>query len=514
MQSDAFITPPDNIEIIASQPAAPAASDSAVSADGSGHTEADAAVLHTISKSVKIAPELQGIVIRINGVIVDVLFQNHIPSIHNLLVALNSKGKTIKLEVIEYLQDRSIRCLALDPTAGLARGDRITDTNNAISVPVGECNLGHLFNVFGEQQDDEPSTPAEKHMSIYNTTPAYIQADTEITLLETGIKVLDMFTPFVKGGKIGFFGGAGVGKTVLITELMHNISQKYQGYSVFTGIGERTREGNEMWFDLKASGVLKRAVLVYGQMNESPGNRARVVYSGLTMAEYFRDVMSKDVLYFADNIFRYIQAGAEVSALIGQIPSESGYQPSLQTEIGYVQERIASTASGSITSVQAIYVPADDFSDPAVTTLFGHLDSAIVLSRKVAEKGIRPSVDILASSSSVLSPEIVGQKHYETAQKSRSLLKQYDALANIIAILGEDELSDADKKVVTCAKQMIYYLTQPFTTAEQFTGKPGKYVTVEQTVNDMARILDGEYSTHDPEKFFMIGDLSTLEENK
>ncbi|HNT30193.1 MAG TPA: F0F1 ATP synthase subunit beta [bacterium] len=472
-------------------------------------TAEDLAIEKT-AKSLQVAPELKGTVIRINGVIVDVLFQNHIPAIHNLLHATNQKGRDIKLEVVEYLQDRSVRCLALDSTQGLARGCPIVDSNSPISVPVGELNCGHLFNVFGEPQDSENYAESDTHMSIYNTTPAYIQADTAITLLETGIKAIDLFTPFVKGGKIGFFGGAGVGKTVLITELMHNISEKYQGFSVFTGIGERTREGNEMWYDLKESGVLKRAVLVYGQMNESPGNRARVVYTGLTMAEYFRDVLNKDVLYFADNIFRYIQAGAEVSALMGQIPSESGYQPSLQTEIGYVQERIASTSTGSITSVQAIYVPADDFSDPAVTTIFGHLDSSVVLSRKVAEKGIRPSIDILASSSSVLSPDIVGQKHYEIAQKSRTLLKQYDALANIIAILGEDELSEDDKKIVTTAKQMTYYLTQPFFTAEQFTGKPGKYVPIETSVNDLEKIISGAVIDIDPEQFYMIGDLGEL----
>jgi F-type H+-transporting ATPase subunit beta len=354
----------------------------------------------------------------------------------------------------------------------------------------------------------------DKYVSIYNEPPAFIESSTAVEQLETGVKVLDLFTPFIKGGKIGFFGGAGVGKTVLITELMHNIAERYSGYSIFTGIGERTREGNELYFELKESGVLNKAALVFGQMNESPGNRMRVVYTGLTIAEYFRDQMKKDVLFFADNIFRYIQAGAEVSALIGQIPSESGYQPTLLTEVGEVQERIASTMNGSITSVQAIYVPADDFSDPAVQTIFSHLSSSIVLSRKVAEKGLRPSVDVLASSSSVLSPDIVGVEHYESVLRAKQILKHYASLANIIAILGEDELSDKDKSIVKRAKQMTNYLTQPFFTAEQFTGMPGQYVTLQESVRDLGRIVNGEVEDVDPESFYMIGSLDNLPQLK
>ena len=326
--------------------------------------------------------------------------------------------------------------------------------------------------------------------------------------------MLDLFTPFIKGGKIGFFGGAGVGKTVLITELMHNIAEKYQGYSIFAGIGERTREGNELYYDLKESGVINRAAMVFGQMNESPGNRMRVIYTGLTIAEYFRDRMKKDVLFFADNIFRYIQAGCEVSALIGQIPSESGYQPTLLTEVGEVQERIASTSNGSITSVQAIYVPADDFSDPSVQTIFSHLSSSIVLSRKVAEQGLRPSVDVLASSSSVLSPAIVGDVHYQTVLTAKMLLKHYASLANLIAILGEDELSDKDISIVKRAKQIINYLTQPFFTAEQFTGKPGEYVGVKESVQDLKDIIDSKYVDHDPEDFYMIGSAASITKKK
>lgn len=461
------------------------------------------------AEDTKFRAEELGTVIRVNGVIVDVIFQGHLPKIRNLL-RIELEDRIVPLEVLQYLQDRSIRCLGLESTQGIARGTKVIDTHNTITCPVGEATLSHLYNVFGEKQDPEDQAEPDDYKSIYTPPPAFIQASTAVEQMETGVKVLDLFTPFIKGGKIGFFGGAGVGKTVLITELMHNIAERYSGYSIFTGIGERTREGNELYFELKASGVLDKTSLVFGQMNESPGNRMRVIYTGLTIAEYFRDQMSKDVLFFADNIFRYIQAGAEVSALIGQIPSESGYQPTLLTEVGEVEERIASTSTGSITSVQAIYVPADDFSDPAVQTIFSHLSSSIVLSRKVTEKGLRPSVDVLASSSSVLSVDVVGDKQYSTTLEAKKLLKHYASLANIIAILGEEELSDSDKSVVRRAKQLTNYLTQPLFTAEQFTGMPGQYVPLEQSVNDLKRIIEGELTDRDPEDFYMIGGLDQL----
>jgi len=472
-------------------------------------TSNNEAQLAQATDEVKIRAESDGTVIRVNGVIVDVIFQDHLPKIRSLL-KIHLKDHVVPLEVLEYLQDRSIRCLGLESTQGIARGTKVIDTHDTITAPVGEAVLTHLYNVFGEKQDPEEQAPPDKYVSIYNDPPAFTDSSTDIEQLETGVKVLDLFTPFIKGGKIGFFGGAGVGKTVLITELMHNIADRYSGYSIFTGIGERTREGNELYYELKESGVLSKAALVFGQMNESPGNRMRVVYTGLTVAEYFRDVMKKDVLFFADNIFRYIQAGAEVSALIGQIPSESGYQPTLLSEVGEVQERIASTKDGSITSVQAIYVPADDFSDPAVQTIFAHLSSSIVLSRKVAEKGLRPSVDILASTSSVLSPDIVGKDHYEAVIRAKQILKHYASLANIIAILGEDELSDKDKSVVKRAKQVTNYLTQPFFTAEQFTGMPGEYVTLQESVADLKSIINGELEDMDPEAFYMVGSLKNI----
>ena len=449
-----------------------------------------------------------GKIVSIVGVVLDVKFDNE-NSLPNLLNALVIKlgDKEIVAEVAQHIGDDTVRCISMSATDGLVRGMEAVDTGRPISVPVGDATLGRIFNVLGEPVDEAPAPKDAPVLPIHRQAPAYNEIGSTAEILETGIKVVDLLAPYLKGGKIGLFGGAGVGKTVLIQELINNIAKQHGGISVFAGVGERTREGNDLYHEMKESGVLNKTALVFGQMNEPPGARMRVALSGLTMAEYFRDEQNQDVLLFVDNIFRFTQAGSEVSALLGRMPSAVGYQPTLATEMGNLQERITSTKRGSITSVQAVYVPADDLTDPAPATTFTHLDAKTVLSRQIASLGIFPAVDPLESTSRVLDPKIVGDEHYEVARGVQSILQRYKELQDIIAILGMDELSDEDKLIVARARKIQRFLSQPFTVAEQFTGFQGKYVPVKETIRGFKEILEGKHDDLPESAFLFVGSI-------
>ncbi len=434
-----------------------------------------------------------GKITQIIGAVLDVKFQEgQLPEINDAIEVTRNNGEKLVIEVSQHLGDDTVRCIAMGPTDGLVRGMDAVATGAPISVPVGEATLGRIFNVLGEPIDEIEAPKDVEYMPIHRKAPAFEEQATSTEMLETGIKVVDLLCPYQKGGKIGLFGGAGVGKTVLIQELIHNIATEHGGYSVFTGVGERTREGNDLYYEMKESGVIDKTCMVFGQMNEPPGARMRVGLTGLTMAEYFRDKGGKDVLLFIDNIFRFTQAGSEVSALLGRMPSAVGYQPTLQTEMGALQERITSTKSGSITSVQAVYVPADDLTDPAPATTFAHLDATTVLECSLAELGIYPAVDPLGSTSRILDPRIVGQEHFEVARGVQEILQKYKELQDIIAILGMDELSEEDKLVVNRARKVQRFLSQPFFVATQFTGLDGKYVPIQETIRGFREILDGK----------------------
>ena len=449
-----------------------------------------------------------GKIVSIVGVVLDVKFDNG-NSLPNLLNALVIKlgDKEIVAEVAQHIGDDTVRCIAMSATDGLVRGMEVVDTGKPISVPVGDATLGRIFNVLGEPIDEAAAPKDAPTLPIHRQAPEYNEISSTAEILETGIKVVDLLAPYLKGGKIGLFGGAGVGKTVLIQELINNIAKQHGGISVFAGVGERTREGNDLYYEMKDSGVLNKTALVFGQMNEPPGARMRVALSGLTMAEYFRDEQQQDVLLFVDNIFRFTQAGSEVSALLGRMPSAVGYQPTLATEMGNLQERITSTKRGSITSVQAVYVPADDLTDPAPATTFTHLDAKTVLSRQIASLGIYPAVDPLESTSRVLDPKIVGNEHYEVARGVQSILQRYKELQDIIAILGMDELSDEDKVIVARARKIQRFLSQPFTVGEQFTGIPGKYVPVKETIRGFKEILEGKHDDLPESAFLFVGSI-------
>ena len=453
-----------------------------------------------------------GKIVQVTGPVVDVNFPNEIPAINNALTIKYDKSMeygvdiNLVLEVALHIGANTVRCIAMDSTDGLVRGMDVIDTGAAISVPVGEVTLGRMFNVLGEPIDNKPIIESVKH-PIHREAPKLEELTSKVEIFETGIKVIDLLAPYIKGGKIGLFGGAGVGKTVLIQELIHNVAQEHGGISVFTGVGERTREGNDLYFEMKESGVINKTAMVFGQMNEPPGARMRVALTGLTMAEYFRDKEHQDVLLFIDNIFRFTQAGSEVSALLGRMPSAVGYQPTLATEMGRLQERITSTKDGSITSIQAIYVPADDYTDPAPATTFTHLDATTNLSRKLTEEGIYPAVDPLASTSRALSPEIVGKRHYDVARRVQELLQRYNELLDIIAILGMDELSEADKLVVLRARRVKLFLSQNMFIGGQFTGIPGSYVPVSETIRGFEEILDGMHDNLPEEAFRLVGTI-------
>ncbi|MDD3766396.1 MAG: F0F1 ATP synthase subunit beta [Eubacteriales bacterium] len=442
-----------------------------------------------------------GRIVQIVGAVLDVRFEDELPSLYNAIEVKHGED-TVVLEVMQHLGDSTVRCISMSPTDGLTRGMEAIDTGMPISVPVGEQTLGRMLNVLGGAIDNKPNPETKEHWPIHREPPSLSEQIATPEILETGIKAIDLLCPYPKGGKIGLFGGAGVGKTVLIMELINNIATQHGGYSVFVGVGERTREGNDLYYDMIKSGVLDKTTLVFGQMNEPPGVRMRVGLTGLTMAEYFRDRANQDVLLFIDNIFRFVQAGSEVSALLGRVPSAVGYQPTLANEIGSLQERITSTKSGSITSVQAIYVPADDFTDPAPATTFAHLDAVIVLSRDIVEQGIYPAVSPLASNSRILEPDIVGQEHYDVAREVQSILQRYKDLQDIIAILGIDELSENDKIIVNRARKIQRFLSQPFYVAEKYTSIPGRYVSVAETVRGFKEIVEG---IHDeiPEGMFL-----------
>ncbi|MFL2019194.1 MAG: F0F1 ATP synthase subunit beta [Weissella hellenica] len=449
-----------------------------------------------------------GQVVQVIGPVVDIAFPSDtkIPDINNALVIEKGDQTTLTVEVSLSLGDGVVRTIAMDSTDGLQRGMKVTDTGKSISVPVGEETLGRVFNVLGEPVDGGEALGDDvPRDSIHRDAPAYDELSTSTEILETGIKVIDLLAPYVRGGKIGLFGGAGVGKTVLIQELIHNIAQGHNGISVFTGVGERTREGNDMYYEMQGSGVLKQTAMVYGQMNEPPGARMRVALTGLTIAEHFRDVNGQDVLLFIDNIFRFTQAGSEVSALLGRIPSAVGYQPTLATEMGQLQERITSTKKGSVTSIQAVYVPADDYTDPAPATTFAHLDATTNLERSLTQQGIYPAVDPLASTSTALAPEIVGQEHYDVATEVQQTLQRYRELQDIISILGMDELSDDEKTVVNRARRIQFFLSQPFSVAETFTGLPGEYVPLSETVRSFKEILAGKYDQYPEDAFRNVG---------
>ncbi len=448
----------------------------------------------------------RGIIKRIIGPVIDVEFGGEMPDIYTALL-VEKNGKKITLEVEQHLGGGIVRAVAMDSTDGLARGMEVENTGAPISVPVGKDTLGRIFNVLGESIDDGKDTTALAKSPIHRKAPAYLAQATKVEILETGIKVIDLICPVLKGGKVGLFGGAGVGKTVVIQELIHNIASNHGGYSVFAGVGERTREGNDLYHEMKDSGVLDKVAMVFGQMNEPPGARLRVALSGLTMAEHFRDKEGKDVLFFVDNIFRFTQAGSEVSALLGRIPSAVGYQPTLATEMGILQERITSTEKGSVTSVQAVYVPADDLTDPAPATTFSHLDSTVVLNRSLTEIGIYPAVDPLDSSSTILDPNIVGLDHYNTAREVQRVLQRYKDLQDIIAILGMEELSEDDKALVVRARKIQKFLSQPFFVAEQFTGAKGQYVPLSETIRSFKEILEGKHDDKPENEFYMKGAL-------
>lgn len=454
-----------------------------------------------------------GKVVQVIGPVVDVEFpaDDKLPEINTALKIQEADDKTLTVEVALELGDGVVRTIAMDGTDGLKRGMDVENTGASISVPVGDDTLGRVFNVLGEPIDDGPEFGEDaQRMPIHRDAPKYDDLNNETEILETGIKVIDLLAPYVRGGKIGLFGGAGVGKTVLIQELIHNIAQGHNGISVFTGVGERSREGNDMYYEMKGSGVLDKTAMVYGQMNEPPGARMRVALTGLTIAEYFRDVKGQDVLLFIDNIFRFTQAGSEVSALLGRIPSAVGYQPTLATEMGQLQERITSTKKGSITSIQAVYVPADDYTDPAPATTFAHLDATTNLERRLTQIGIYPAVDPLASTSTALTPEIVGKEHYEVATEVQHVLQRYRELQDIISILGMDELSDEEKTIVARARRIQNFLSQSFSVAEQFTGTPGAYVPLKETVKDFKEILEGKYDDLPEEAFRLVGNIDDV----
>ena len=448
-----------------------------------------------------------GRVSQVMGPVVDVRFEDgYLPAIYNALTVPVGE-RTLTVEVAQHIGDNTVRCVAMASTDGLQRGTAVTDTGAAISVPVGRGTLGRIFNVLGEPVDNLPAPETEERWDIHRPAPAYDELSTSTEILETGIKVVDLICPYSKGGKIGLFGGAGVGKTVLIMELINNIAKQHGGLSVFTGVGERTREGNDLYNEMKESGVLEKTALVYGQMNEPPGARMRVGLSGLTMAEYFRDTEGQDVLLFIDNIFRFTQAGSEVSALLGRMPSAVGYQPTLANEMGALQERITSTKKGSITSVQAVYVPADDLTDPAPATTFAHLDATTVLSRSIASQGIYPAVDPLESTSRILSPDILGEEHYTVAREVQRILQRYNELMDIIAIMGMDELSDDDKLLVQRARKIQRFLSQPFFVSEKFTGIEGTYVPLSETVRGFREIIEGKHDDLPESAFLFVGTI-------
>ncbi len=450
---------------------------------------------------------------QIIGAVLDIKFpEGGLPEINDAVNVPLEDGKKLVVEVAQHLGDDTVRCIAMGPTDGLKRGMTAEATGGPISVPVGEATLGRMFNVLGEPIDEKPAPTGVQYDPIHRKAPSFEEQSTATEILETGIKVVDLLCPYQKGGKIGLFGGAGVGKTVLIQELITNIAQEHGGYSVFTGVGERTREGNDLYYEMIESGVIDKTTMVFGQMNEPPGARMRVGLTGLTMAENFRDRSGKDVLLFIDNIFRFTQAGSEVSALLGRMPSAVGYQPTLQTEMGALQERITSTKKGSITSVQAVYVPADDLTDPAPANTFAHLDATTVLARSIAELGIYPAVDPLESTSRILDPHIVGEEHYRVARSVQELLQRYKELQDIIAILGMDELSEEDKLVVNRARKVQRFLSQPFHVAEQFTGLPGKYVPVSETIRGFQEILDGKHDSISENYFLNAGSIDDVVE--
>lgn len=456
-----------------------------------------------------------GKVVQVIGPVIDVQFplSETLPDINNALNVERGDGSNLVVEVTLELGDGVMRTIAMDSTDGVQRGAKVEDTGSSISVPVGKETLGRVFNVLGQTIDGgEEFGQDAKRNPIHRDVPPYDQLNTKIEILETGIKVIDLLAPYIKGGKIGLFGGAGVGKTVLIQELIHNIAQEHNGISVFTGVGERTREGNDLYFEMKESGVLEKTAMVFGQMNEPPGARMRVALTGLTIAEYFRDTEGQDVLLFIDNIFRFTQAGSEVSALLGRIPSAVGYQPTLATEMGQLQERITSTKKGSVTSIQAVYVPADDYTDPAPATTFAHLDATTNLERSLTQQGIYPAVDPLASTSSALSPEIVGEEHYKIATDVQHVLQRYRELQDIISILGMDELSDEEKVIVARARRIQFFLSQNFHVAEQFTGVPGSYVPVKETVKGFKEILEGKYDDLPEDAFRSVGRIEEVVE--
>ena len=452
-----------------------------------------------------------GKITQVIGAVIDIKFTDgNLPEINSAINIKTNDGGKLVVEVAQHLGDDVVRCIAMGPTDGLVRGMDAEATGAPISVPVGEQTLGRMFNVLGDPIDNKPAPEVQEHMPIHRKAPAFAEQATNTEILETGIKVVDLLCPYQKGGKIGLFGGAGVGKTVLIQELIRNIATEHGGYSVFTGVGERTREGNDLYHEMMESGVIEKTTMVFGQMNEPPGARMRVGLAGLTMAEYFRDRGGKDVLLFIDNIYRFTQAGSEVSALLGRMPSAVGYQPTLATEMGELQERIASTKNGSVTSVQAVYVPADDLTDPAPATTFAHLDATTVLSRKIVEQGIYPAVDPLDSTSRILEPDIVGEEHYEVARKVQEILQKYKELQDIIAILGMEELADEDKVTVFRARKIQKFLSQPFHVAENFTGIPGVYVPLKETIRGFKAIIDGEMDEYPENAFFNVGTIDDV----
>ena len=454
--------------------------------------------------------EIKGKIVQVSGPVVDVEFEgSYLPAIKDALYVIQD-GKKKTMEVSQHIGNNVVRCIMLAASEGLCKDMEVTATGSGISVPVGEKTLGRLFNVLGDTLDNGEKLDEEEHWCIHRNPPTFAEQSPVVEMLQTGIKVIDLLAPYAKGGKIGLFGGAGVGKTVLIQELIRNIAAESGGYSIFTGVGERSREGNDLWTEMKESGVIDKTALVFGQMNEPPGARMRVAETGLTMAEYFRDVKKQDVLLFIDNIFRFVQAGSEVSALLGRMPSAVGYQPTLATEMGELQERIASTKNGSVTSVQAVYVPADDLTDPAPATTFAHLDATTVLSRKIVEQGIYPAVDPLDSTSRILEPDIVGEEHYEVARKVQEILQKYKELQDIIAILGMEELADEDKVTVFRARKIQKFLSQPFHVAENFTGIPGVYVPLKETIRGFKAIIDGEMDEYPENAFFNVGTIDDV----
>ncbi|TMA83014.1 MAG: F0F1 ATP synthase subunit beta [Deltaproteobacteria bacterium] len=459
-----------------------------------------------------------GQITQVIGPVLDVEFENgELPQIFNALTvtnpAIDDREDNLVIEVAQHLGERTVRCIAMDATEGLVRGMSVRDTGGPITMPVGDGTLGRIINVIGDPVDDAGPVPATKRYPIHREPPTFVEQETEVQAFETGIKVDDLLAPYSRGGKIGLFGGAGVGKTVLIQELINNVAKQHGGYSVFGGVGERTREGNDLWLEMKESGVIGKTALVYGQMNEPPGARARVALSALTVAEYFRDEEGKDVLLFIDNIFRFTQANSEVSALLGRMPSAVGYQPTLSTDLGELQERITTTKKGSITSVQAIYVPADDLTDPAPATTFAHLDATTVLSRQIAELGIYPAVDPLDSTSRILDPNVVGEEHYKTARAVQEILQRYKDLQDIIAILGMDELSEEDRLIVARARKIQRFLSQPFHVAETFTGRSGKYVKLKDTIKGFQEIVEGKHDSIPEQAFYLQGTIEDVLEN-